>query len=82
MSEREPEAGQQTVTDICRIDAPYRREVVLQDVVFESGMRLLRVRIREGKARFTILDLDAATSEAWGRQMIEWARQAKGEGAT
>ena len=37
--------------------APYGREIRLDDLSFESGMRLLRVTIREGR-RFTTLDLD------------------------
>ncbi len=77
MSDTEPNSGQETVADLGRIEAPYRREIVLQDVVFESGMRMLRVRIREGRARFTIMDIDAATAETWGLQMIAWAAEAK-----
>lgn len=64
-----------TVTEIGRIAAPYRREIVLQDVLHESGLRLMRVRIREG-TRFTILDIDATTAEAWGGAMRDWAREA------
>jgi len=64
------------VTDIGRIEAPYRREIVLQDVVHESGMRLLRVRIREGR-RFTILDIDDATAKTWAEQMSAWAQKVK-----
>jgi len=60
------------VTDIARIDAPYRRQVVLQDVAHESGLKLLRVRIREG-TRFTILDIDAPTARLWGDEMRAWA---------
>ena len=63
------------VTDIGRIDAPYRREIVLQDVLHESGMRLLRVRIREGH-RFTILDIDAPTAQSWAQTMTDWAKSA------
>lgn len=82
MSETEPETGQHSVTEICKIDAPYRREIVLQDVMFESGMRLMRVRIREGRARFTILDIDPATATTWGRQMLDWAQKSQaGDGA-
>ncbi|MGO9007484.1 MAG: DUF6967 family protein [Beijerinckiaceae bacterium] len=54
------------------ISAPYGREIRLDEVEFESGMRLLRVTIREGH-RFTILDLDAATATQWGRAMSDWA---------
>lgn len=54
------------------IQAPYGRVIRLDEVDFESGMRLLRVTIREG-ARFTILDLDAPTAALWGRAMSGWA---------
>jgi hypothetical protein len=64
-----------TVTEIGRIAAPFRREIVLQDVLHESGLRLLRVRIREG-TRFTILDIDAPTAEAWAGTMLAWSRDA------
>ncbi len=67
--------------DIGRFDAPYRREVVLQDVVHESGMRMLRIRIREGR-RFTILDIDAPTAEAWADMMTKWARRELPEDGT
>ena len=60
------------VTDIERIDAPYRRQLLLQDVSHESGLKLLRIRIREG-SRFTILDIDASTARTWGERMVEWS---------
>jgi hypothetical protein len=46
--------------------------VLLQEVAHDSGMVLLRVRIREGR-RFTILDLDAETARLWGGAMVDWA---------
>lgn len=60
-------------TDIARLDAPYRREVVFQDVVHESGMRMLRIQIREGR-RFTILDIDKPTAQAWADILNAWAQ--------
>lgn len=57
------------------LKAPYGREVRLDDVRFESGMRLMRVTIREGH-RFTIMDIDAATAKAWGEAMARWAAEA------
>lgn len=59
-------------TRIAMIEAPYRREIWLDDVRFESGMRLLRLTIKEGR-RFTQLDLDAATAERCGRSLLDWA---------
>jgi hypothetical protein len=61
-------------TRIAALEAPYRREVWLDDVKFESGMHLLRVTIKEGR-RFTQLDLDAATADCWGQTMLDWARR-------
>lgn len=63
-------------TRIATIDAPYRREVWLDEVRFESGMQLLRVTIKEGR-RFTQLDLDPATADQWGQLMLDWVRRSK-----
>ncbi len=69
--------SEETKTRIATIEAPYRRAIWLDDVRFESGMRLLRVTIKEGH-RFTQLDLDAATARNWGQAMLDWARVAEG----
>ncbi len=67
-------------TRIDTIAAPYGREIWLTEVDFESGMRLLRVTIREG-SRYTILDLDAATARRWAQSMGDWAAAQAGQGA-
>jgi hypothetical protein len=64
--------SEEVKTRIAALEAPYRREVWLDDVQFESGMRLLRVTIKEGQ-RFTQLDLDAETADRWGQTMLDWA---------
>jgi hypothetical protein len=61
-------------TRIATVVAPYRREVWLDDVQFESGMRLLRVTIKEGR-RFTQLDLDVEAADRWGQALLDWARR-------
>jgi hypothetical protein len=63
-------------TRIATLEAPYRREIWLDEVRFESGMQLLRVTIKEGR-RFTQLDLDEATADRWGQTMLDWARRSK-----
>ena len=57
------------------IEAPYNRMVWLDEVTFDSGMRLLRVTIREGR-RITQLDVDPATAASWGEAMLTWSRSA------
>ena len=59
-------------TRLTEIEAPYGRRIRLDEVAFESGMKLLRVTIREG-ARYTILEIDRVTAAAWAREMAGWA---------
>jgi len=61
-------------TRIAALEAPYRREVWLDDVEYESGMRLLRVTIKEGR-RFTQLDLDQGTAKQLGETLLDWAQR-------
>lgn len=63
-------------TPLLELEAPYRRAVKLDHVVFDSGMQMLRVVVREGH-RITQLDLDPATARAWGAAMVDWAAKAE-----
>ena len=58
------------------ITAPYGRQLRLEDVAYESGLKLLRVTIREG-ARYTILEIDAPTALEWSEEMRKWAQAAR-----
>ena len=64
-----------TIKRLDEFSAPYGRDVILEDVIYESGLQLLRIRIREGN-RFTIMDVDAETASHWGRAMLAWADSA------
>jgi hypothetical protein len=51
------------------------QQVELVQVEYEAGgMPLLRLRIRERGARFTIFEIDSETAERWGRGMLDWAK--------
>jgi hypothetical protein len=63
-----------TVTRLTKLDAPYGKEVTLENVTYENGMRVLRVHIREGN-RFTVMDIDENTASSWGTAMTDWATQ-------
>ena len=52
--------------------APYGREITLESVEHDSGMHMLRIRIREGR-RFTVMDVDADTAVHWSSAMSSWA---------
>lgn len=61
-----------TVTRLHKFSAPYGKEVTLENVAYENGMRVLRVHIREGN-RFTVMDIDQKTASTWGAAMADWA---------
>jgi hypothetical protein len=60
------------VTRLEKFAAPYGKEVTLENVVYENGMRVLRIHIREGR-RFTVMDIDASTASHWAAAMDRWA---------
>lgn len=64
----------ETVTRLEKIIAPYGREVMLDDVVYDSGMRLLRITVKEGQ-RITILNIDSETAAHWGSSLADWAKR-------
>ncbi len=59
------------ITELKKLIAPYGKEFVIQDVVYENGMHVLRVRIREGN-RFTIVDLDSNTASQLVDEFSNW----------
>ena len=64
-----------TVTQLDKLIAPYGREITLENVDYENGMRVLRINIREGN-RFTVMDINEEIAAQWGDIMCEWAAQA------
>ena len=70
----------QSVTDIESFDAPWNKLATLQNVVYEGGMTLIRLRIKEG-SRFTDVELDPGTAAASGKALIDSASQNGGGGA-
>lgn len=61
-------------TEIDRFPAPFNKEVVIEEVAYDNGFHLLRMRIREGR-RFTVVDLDHRTATRWGELMARWGEE-------
>ena len=61
-------------TELGIIDAPYNKQIKLEDMDLGGGMHLMRITIKEG-SRFTQIDLDQATAKTWAESMIEWANK-------
>lgn len=53
------------------IQAPFGREIRMDELRYESGMRILRVTIREGR-RFTTLDLDPEHARQFANALYGW----------
>ena len=66
---------EEVATRLDKFIAPYGKEVTLENVAYENGMRVLRIHIREGN-RHTVMDIDDNTASNWGAAMINWANQA------
>jgi hypothetical protein len=58
--------------EIDRFNAPYGKEVLIEEVLYDNDFRLLRMRIREAR-RFTIIDLDHETARHWGELLVRWS---------
>jgi hypothetical protein len=64
--------AEEEITKLDQFPAPYNRQVEIFEVKYETGIALLRIRIREGK-RFTIMDVDHETAARWAALMGDWA---------
>ncbi len=65
----------EVVNTLDEFAAPYGRKITLESVEHESGLRMLRIRIREG-SRFTTMDIDEDTAAHWMSVMSKWASEA------
>ncbi len=74
MTTDNPEFAKEDVTPIATLSAPWSREISFSAVDHESGMRILRMRIKEGRARFTIIDLDEKTVGEMMAVMGDWVK--------
>lgn len=60
------------LTEIARLELPYRRRAILKEAIFDGGMRMTRLIIKEG-TRITQVDLDAEAAEKLGKLLISSA---------
>jgi hypothetical protein len=64
----------EVLNEIARIELPYRRRAIVKEVIFDSGMRMTRLVIKEG-TRITQVDLDEETALELGTQLVQSARK-------
>lgn len=68
----------QSVSPLEVIQAPWNKEVSLDEVVYEGGFKMVRLRIKEGR-RFTDLELDPETAARLSAVIGAWASGAQAE---
>jgi type II secretory pathway component HofQ len=63
------------ITSLTQFRNPYgNQDIELQEVRYEAGgTPMLRLRIRERGARFTIFDIDPVTAQHWAGIMAQWS---------
>lgn len=64
----------ETITPLHSMPLPWGKDLVIQELAYESGLKMLRLRFREGR-RFTIVDLDPATAAQLAEHIGGWAKQ-------
>lgn len=72
------------INSLIKFRNPYgNQEIELQHVEYEAGgTPMLRLRIRERGARFTIFDVDPVTARFWADEMLKWATPLAADGDT
>ncbi len=68
-------SAHESVTEIAEIEAPWNKQVKVEEVVYEGGFPMVRLRIRERK-RFTDLELDADTARTLVESLQSWLAKA------
>jgi len=58
----------ETVTELAYIELPFGRRASVREVRFESGLRMVRLVLREGK-RITQVDMDEAAALKLGQEL-------------
>ncbi|NWG86268.1 MAG: hypothetical protein HXY26_01960 [Hydrogenophilaceae bacterium] len=64
------------ITSLMKFRNPYgNQEIELQQVDYAAGgTPMMRLRIKERGARFTIFDVDPVTARSWAEAMLDWAK--------
>ncbi len=54
-------------------ELPFGRLIKSQEIEHESGLKMLRLTIREGR-RFTLIDLDESSAKKLSADLSDWVK--------
>lgn len=63
----------EVITEIAEFELPFGRRAIVREVNFESGLRMVRLVLREGR-RITQVDLDEHSAKSLGDALITAAK--------
>lgn len=56
-------------TELAKLDLPFGRRATLRKVKYDSGLRMVRLVLKEG-TRITQVDMDDSSAQALGRALV------------
>ena len=63
----------EVVAEIGAFKAPWGKKVLVREIEYEGGLKMLQLRIQEG-TRFTQLDLEATTARRLANDLLSWSK--------
>ena len=69
-----------TLKDLAELELPFGRRAIIREVTFDSGLRMVRLILREG-TRITQVDLDESSADQLASILQDAAKGASGESA-
>jgi len=64
----------ENLRELLALQLPYTRKAEVREFTYDSGLKMLRLVLREGK-RITQVELDAETAAALGQVLSDWAEE-------
>ena len=60
------------VTPLAELALPWGKQLIVSELAYESGLKMLRLRFREGKHRFTIVEIAPDNITQLGELFSQW----------
>ncbi len=66
--------GEERVSNLSDYELPFGRTINLKKVEYETGLKMLRLTIKEGR-RFTVIEIDQQSAESLGNDFLNWSKK-------
>ncbi len=62
------------IEEFSQYELPFGRNINVKKVNYETGLKMLRLTIKEGR-RFTIIEIDKESAKKLGNDFLNWAKE-------